>query len=181
MISDVFMKGLLATMGSAILGLTLATVAGAANPEEVAVEVEWIAPVVVAENASLEFGFLDLSMADTETVTINTDDSYSESTANTVVGGIQRAADLTVTVANSTPISILVDNVAAATYYTLGTWLCSYEGGADTACDATFNVTSSASSSTGDSLEIGVTLTKNSTPAVAGADDTTFDVTVTYQ
>jgi len=179
--SNVWVKGLLATMGSAFLGLMLATVASAANPEQVPVEVEWIAPVAVAEDNPLQFGLLDVAMVTNETVTIDTDDSYSESTANTVVGGTQAAAQVTVTVANSTPISILVDNVAAATYYTLGTWLCSYESAADVACDVAYDVTSSATSSTGDVVEIGATLTKNAVAATAVTDDTTFDVTVIYQ
>lgn len=175
-------KGFSAVLGSALLGLTIANVANSANPEQVPVEVTWIAPAAIAENNPLQFGLLDVGMATNETVTINTDDSFSESTANTVVGGTQAAAQVTITVADSTPITILVDNVAAATYYTLGTWLCSHEGGADTACDVAMDVTSTATSSTtGDIVEIGATLTKNSTPATAVADDTTFDVTVTYQ
>ena len=75
----------------------------------------------------MSFGLLDVNTAASETVTINTDDTYSESTANTVVGGTQTAADLTVTVADSTNISILVDNIGTGTYYTLATFLCSYE------------------------------------------------------
>lgn len=178
---DVWMKGLLATLGSAFLGLMLATVASAANPEPVPVEVEWIAPITIVENNPLQFGMLDVGMATNETVTINTDDSFSESTAGTVVGGTQAAAQVTVTSADSTPISILVDNFTGANYYTLGTWLCNYESGGDNACDVAYNLTSSADSSSGDPVEIGATLTKNATPAIAGADDITFDVTVTYQ
>lgn len=173
-------KGFSAVLGSAVLGLTIANVAVATNPEQVPVEVEWIAPVVIAENNALQFGLLDVGASVSDTVTINTDDTYSESAANTVVGGTQAAADLTVTVANSTPITILVDNIGSGTYYTLGTFLCSYESGADTACDSAYDVTSSASSSTGDTLEIGATLTVSGAPS-AGTDDTTFDVTITYQ
>ncbi len=176
-----WMKRFAAIAGSALAGLILAAGANATNPEEVPVTVTFIAPIAIAEVSALRFGLLDVAMADTSTVTINTDDTYSESVANTVVGGIQAAAELTITVADTTGISILVDNVAAATYYTLGTWLCSYESAADVACNVAYPVTSSASSSSGDTLEIGVVLTKNSTPATAVADDTTFDVTVIYQ
>ena len=163
------------------MGLTLTIGVNAANPEQVPVQVTFIAPIAIGEDNPLQFGLLDVAMADTNTVTINTDDSYSESPANTVVGGTQAAAQLTITVANTTGISILVDNVAAATYYALSTWLCSYEGAADVACDVAYPVTSSATSSTGDTLEIGALLTKNSTPATPVSDDTTFDVTVIYQ
>jgi hypothetical protein len=172
-----WMKGFAAIAGSALMGLIVTSSASAAV-EQVPVEVEWVSAITIGENNPLQFGMLDLAIAASETVTINTDDSYSESTANTVVGGTQAAADLTITAAASTPITILVDNVAAANYYTLGTWLCSYDGLADQPCDVAYNLTSKAAASA--SLEIGATLTTGGS-AVAGADDTTFDVTVTYQ
>ncbi len=175
------MKKFAAMAGSALMGLTLTIGANAANPEQVDVNVTFIAPIAILEVSALRFGLLDVAMATSSTVTMNTDDTFSESVANTVVGGIQSAAELTITVADTTGISILVDNVAAATYYTLGTWLCSYQSAADVACDVAYPVTSSGGSSSGDTLEIGAVLTKNSTPATAVADNTTFDVTVIYQ
>ena len=172
-----WMKRFAAIAGSALMGLTFATVANAA-PEEVAVDVTWVAPIGVVEHANLQFGKLDVGTAAGQTVTINTDDSYTESTADTVVGGTQLAADLTITVADATPITILVDAVGVGTYYTLGTWLCSYKGGTDTACDGTgYDLNSSGASG---NVEIGATLTVVGTPT-AIADNTTFDVTVTYQ
>jgi hypothetical protein len=173
-------KGFIAATGSALLGLMLATVANAANPEPVPVQVEWVAPVAIVENAPLSFGWLATGTPASETVTINTDDTFSESTAGTVIGGTQTAAQVTITVADSTPITILVDSIGSGTYYTLGTFLCSYEGAGGVACDSDYDVTSSATSSGGDVIEIGATLTVVGTPAV-GTDDTTFDVTVTYQ
>jgi hypothetical protein len=173
-----WMKRFAAIAGSALMGLMLATGASAANPEQVPVEVEWVAPVAITENNALQFGKLDVGTAASETVTINTDDTYSESTASTVVGGTQAAADLTITVPASTAITMLVDNIGVGTYYTLGTFLCSYEGGADTACDAEYNLTSAAAAS--GVVEIGATLTVVGTPT-AVVDNTTFDVTVTYQ
>jgi len=173
-----WMKRFAVIAGSALMGLMLATGIYAANPEQVTAEVEWIAPVAIAENNALQFGMLDVGTAASETVTINTDDTYSESTANTVVGGTQAAADLTITVPASTPISILVDNIGVGTYYTLGTFLCNYEGAGDVACDAPYDFTSAAAAS-GD-VEIGATLTVVGTPT-AVVDNTTFDVTVTYQ
>jgi len=172
------MKRFAAIAGSALMGLMLATGASAANPEQVPVEVEWVAPVAITENNALQFGKLDVGTAASETVTINTDDTYAESSANTVVGGTQAAADLTITVPASTAITMLVDNIGVGTYYTVGTFLCSYEGGADTACDSEYNLTSAAAAS--GVVEIGATLTVVGTPT-AVVDNTTFDVTVTYQ
>jgi hypothetical protein len=176
-----WMKRFAAIAGSALMGLTLTIGANAANPEQVPVEVTFIAPIAIGEDNPLQFGLLDIAMADTSTVTINTDDSYSESTANTVVGGTQAAAQVTITVSDTTGISILVDNVAAAAYYALSDWQCSYQGAADVDCDVPYPVTSSGSSSTGDTLEIGAILTKNAVAATAVSDDTTFDVTVIFQ
>ena len=173
-----WMKRFAAIAGSALMGLILATGIYAANPESVPVNVEWIAPVALTTNTALQFGKLDVNASAADTVTINTDDTYSESVANTVVGGTQTAADLTITVPASTTISILVDNIGTGTYYTLGTFMCSYEGGTDTACDAAYNLTSAAAAS--GAVEIGATLTVVGTPT-AVADNTTFDVTVTYQ
>jgi hypothetical protein len=177
-----WMKRFAAIGGSALMGLTLTIGANATNPEQVAVEVTWIAPIVVAEVGSLRFGLLDVGMAENDTVTINTDGTYSESVANTVVGGTQAQAQLTITVANSTAISILVDTIGSGTYYTIGSFECSYELAPDVTCDSAYPVTSSADSTNGDTLDIGAVLLKNSTvPALAGADDTTFDVTVIFQ
>lgn len=173
-----WMKRCAAIAGSALMGLMFTTGANAANPEPVVVEVTWIAPISLTPNVALKFGLLDVGTAASDTVTINTDDTYSELVANTVVGGTQAAADLTITVAASTPITILADNHQGATYYTLDTWMCSYDGLADVPCDVPYNLTSKAASS--GVLEIGATL-----HALAGitaiTDDSTFDVTVTYQ
>ena len=176
-----WMKRFAAIAGSALVGLIFATGANAANPEQVPVEVEWVDPIGLGENNALQFGLLDVGTPASETVTINTDDTFSESAANTVVGGTQAAADLTITVGASTPITILVDNIGSGTYYTLDTFFCSYESAPDVACglgDPTYNLTSAAAAS--GVVEIGATLTVVGTP-IAGTDDTTFDVTVTYQ
>jgi opacity protein-like surface antigen len=174
------MKRFAVIAGSALMGLTLASGANAANPEQVTAEVTFVAAITIVENESLQVGLLDVAMALNDTVTINTDDTFSESASN-VVGGNQRAALLTITATGNTGISILADNVLGATYYTLGSWLCSYDSGADTACgsaDPTFNVTSAAGGSA--TLDVGVTLTGLG-GAVAGNDDATFDITVAYQ
>jgi hypothetical protein len=176
--TNILMKKFAAILGSALVGTMLATVANAANPEPVTAEVTFATAITIVENNPLQIGVLDVGMAVSDTVTINTDDTWSESASN-VIGGTQAAADLTITATASTGITILADNVQNATYYTLGTWLCSYAGGADTACGGTgYDVTSDASGSA--VVEVGVTLTALG-GAVAGNDDATFDITVTYQ
>ncbi len=177
-----WMKRFAAIAGSVLMGLMFATSANALNPEEVAVVVTFIAPIAIAEVSALRFGLLDVAMATSSTVTMNTDDTYSESTAGTVIGGTQTAAQVTITVADSTPITILVNNIGSGTYYTLSAFMCSYQSAAAVACSASaYDVTSTATSSTtGDIVEIGATLLTAGS-ALAVTDDTTFDVTVTYQ
>jgi len=170
-------KGLLAILGAAVLGLMPVTVANATNPEPVTVGMSFLDPVTITENASLRFGLLDVNMANLETIVIAPSDSVTDAGGN-VFGGTQGAADLTVTASASQSITILVDNVSTATGYTLGTWMCNYDAaGSNSACDgAGYSETSATSAA----LLIGVTLTGNGA-AVAGNDDSTFDITVTYQ
>ena len=174
--TGVYIKGLLAIPGLALVCLMPTIIADAANPESVTVDMTFLDPITITENESLRFGLLDVNMANLETVVIAPDDSLTDAGGN-VLGGTQAAADLTVTATASQSITILVDNVGTATGYALATWMCKYGTGSDTACDGSGYSATSAMSAV---LLIGVTLTGNGN-AVAGADNTTFDVTVTYQ
>ncbi len=86
--TNVWMKKFLAILGSALMGLTLTTGANAANPEQVPVEVTFATAITIVENNPLQIGVLDVLMAVSDTVTINTDDSFTESASN-VIGGAQ--------------------------------------------------------------------------------------------
>ena len=176
MFRNIWVRGLLVVFGLALIGLIPAIVADAANPESVTVDMAFLDPVTITENESLRFGLLDVNMANLETVVIAPNDSLTDAGGN-VLGGMQAAADLTVTATASQSITILVDNVSTATGYALATWMCKYGTGSDTACDGSGYSETSATSAV---LLIGVTLTGNGN-AVAGADNSTFDVTVTYQ
>ncbi len=175
--TSICVKGLLAILGSALLGLMPTTVADAANPESVTVDMTFLDPVTITENDPLQFGILDVNMGNNNRVTVAPDDFVTD-TQNNILGGTQAAADVTVTATASQSITILVDNVGTATGYALGTWMCNYDAaGSDSACDgAGYSETSVAIAT----LLIGATLKGNGN-AVAGADNSTFDVTVTYQ
>ena len=168
---------MLVVFGSALIGLIPAIVADAANPESVTVDMAFLDPVTITENESLRFGLLDVNMGNNQKVVIAPDDSVTD-TQNNVVGGTQAAAELTVTATVSKSITILVDNVSSATGYVLEKWTCNYNNaGSDSDCDGGGYSETSATSAT---LLIGATLKGNGN-AVAGADNSTFDVTVTYQ
>ena len=174
---NIWMKSFLVILGSTLFGLMLASIADAANQEQVPVEVEFVSPITITEDSELNFGLLDVNLAGGETVIIAPDDSVTDASSR-VVGGVQRAADLAVGATASQAITILVDNVSAAKGYTLGTWMCNYEGAAsDSACDgAGYSETTVAIGT----LKVGVTLTGNGS-AVVGTDDSNFDITIIYE
>ncbi len=144
--------------------------------ENVVAEAEWVIPVSIVENNALQFGLLDVGMANLETIVIGTDDAYTDAGSN-VLGGPQAAADLTVTATAGHTITILVDTVVDGSAYALATFLCSYDGGADTACDGGGYTATSVASGV---IEIGATMTGNGT-AVAGVDNGSFNLTINYQ
>ena len=177
MFKNIWMKSLLIVFGSSLSGLMPVTVADAANPEPVTVDMTFLDPVTITENESLRFGLLDVNMANLETVVIAPNDSLTDAGGN-VLGGTQAAADLTVTATASQSITILVDNVSTATGYVLETWICHYDtAGPDSACDGSGYTETSVGSAI---LTICATLKGNGS-AVVGTDNVTFDVTVTYQ
>jgi hypothetical protein len=166
---------LLVVFGWAVIGLT--PVLGQDATEPVTVGMSFLDPVTITENASLRFGLLDVNMANLETIVIAPNDSVTDAGGN-VLGGTQGAADLTVTATAIQSITILVDNVSSATGYVLESWKCNYNSaGSDSNCDGGGYSEASVASAT---LTIGATLKANGN-AVAGADNSTFDVTITYQ
>ena len=169
------MKGLLAILAPALIGLMLVTGADAANPEPVTVGMNFVDPITITEVSALRYGVLDQAL-NLETIIIATNDGVSGTGTALILGGTQAAADLTVAATASQSISILVDNPLPGTGYTLGTFRCKYGAGADTACDPAYTETALASAT----LKIGATLTGTNS-ASAGNADGTFDVTIIYQ
>jgi hypothetical protein len=171
------MRNFPAILGAALMGLLPAHFTDAANPESVTVDMSFLDPITITEINPLQFGLLDVNMGLNQTVTIAPDSSVTDTQGN-VLGGTQAAAELTVTATASQSITILVDNVSTATGYVLETWTCHYDAaGPDSACDGSGYTETSVASAT---LTIGATLKANGS-AVAGVDNSTFDVTVTYQ
>ena len=168
------MKGLLAILGSALIGLMLGTGADAANPEPVTVGMDFVDPITITENGSLRFGLLDQAL-NTETIIIAPNSSVSGTGTGLILGGTQAAASLTVTASASQTLTILIDTIVSGTGYALSAFVCNYNSGTDTACNS-YTPTSVASAT----LLIGATLTGDNL-AVAGAANGSFNVTVAYQ
>jgi hypothetical protein len=173
-----WMKRFAVIAGSAVMGLTLATVTNA-EVEPVTAEVEWIAPITIsAPVPNLQFGLLDVNMANGHTVAISAENPTTVTDANgNVVGGTQSAAEMTVTATASQTLSIQVGNITNNTGYTLGSFMCKYDTGSPTACQAAPHTPTSVASAT---LLVGATLTGDGA-AVAGVRNGSFDVTVLYQ
>jgi len=171
-------KSRLAIVGCALAGLAFAGSANAANPESVVAEVEFVAPVTITENNPLQFGLLDVNMINLESIVISPNSAVADP-ASRVLGGTQAAANLTVSATEAEAITILVDNIASNTGYSLSGFTCNYNppAGADAACDgAGYSETSVASAT----MTVGATLTGNGL-AGPGVFNGSFDVTVTYQ
>jgi hypothetical protein len=171
-----FIKGFFAVAGSALLGLSIATVARAANPEPAVVQVEWIGPVTITKVDDLRFGLLDVAMAASETVTIAPDGTETDAN-NNFVGGTRGAASFTTTAVPSKNITIQVVNVSNGTYYTLGSFVCDYNNGTDGDCSAGYTESSVSGNIV---VRVGATLTAVG-GAAAGGDNGGFDLQITYQ
>ncbi len=165
------------------LAITAFTVAGilsfsstfAANPEPVVVQVSFVDPITITEVNALQFGLLDQNLAALETVVISPLSAVTDA-ASRVLGGTQAAANLTVTATAGHAITVDVTEVSEGIGYALGTYVCNYDGGTDTACEGGYAETSVASAT----LLIGVTLTGDGS-AGPGAADGSINVTISYQ
>lgn len=165
----------LCSIGWVLSGLLSASAALAANPEPVVVQATFVDPITITEVNALQYGLLQAALANLETVVIAPDSTVTDA-AGRVVGGTQAAANLTVTATAALAITIDVTEVSEGTGYTLGTYVCNYNAGTDTACEGGYTETAVASAT----LLVGVTLTGNGL-AAAGAADGSINVTISYQ
>jgi len=164
--------------GIALAGALFINVAAAAVPENVIVNVDFVDPITITEVAAMDFGLLDVNLANTETIILATNSTTSGTGTARLLGGSKVAANLTVTSTAAQALTVLIDNITSGSGYTLGTFTCDYNAGADTGgCDGAGLSATSVASAT---LLVGVTLTGNGTASV-GLANGNFDVTVTYQ
>ncbi len=173
-----WMKRIAAIVGSASVGLIFANIANA-ELESVVAEVEWTSPITISAPApDLQFGLLDVNMLSAQTVIISPDNPTTVTDANgNITGGTQSAAEMTVTATAAQVLTIQVSNIINNTGYTLGSFMCSYNAGANMACQAAPYTPTSIASAT---LLVGATLTGDGA-AVLGVRNGSFDVTVLYQ
>lgn len=153
-------------------------IAAAANPENIVVNVDFVDPITITEVAAMDFGLVDQNLANTETIILATNSTTSGTGTARLLGGSTTAANVTVTATAAHALTVVVDNITSGSGYSLGTFTCDYDGGADTGgCDGAGLSATSVASAT---LLVGATLTGDGT-AVVGVANGSFDVTVTYQ
>jgi len=169
------MKKFLAILGSGLMGLMIANVAYAAVQNIIA-EVEFANPVSITVPVALKFGILDVGLLVSESITIAPDSTVTGDIAR-ITGGTQAASSMTVTATTAQPLSIQVSNITNNTGYTLGSFICNYDTGSNTACQAAPYLLTSVASAP---LLIGATLFGTGTAGV-GVFNGSFDVTVVYQ
>ena len=107
--TSICMKSIEAILGAAVMGLMPATIADAANPEAVTVDMTFMDPITITENNPLEFGLLDVNIANLEVVRVRPSGSVVDND-NNILGGTQAAANLTVTAQVGSTINIDAGN-----------------------------------------------------------------------
>lgn len=149
-----------------------------AEQAEVAARVTFVAPTGIAEVNALQIGAPNGNLADSEPVTIGTDDAIGGAkTAAAVQPGTKTAANLNVTSAPGQAITIQVGDVVATDGYTLANFRCNYNASSDRACDGQGFSEITVASGT---LMVGATLVAERNGA-AGPFDGSFAVTISYQ
>jgi hypothetical protein len=142
----------------------------------VTAEVEFVAPLALSTNNNLQFGMISTDIANAETLVLSSASSLTDS-ANRSVGGTIAAASVALTASASKSIAIQVSSISPGTGYTLGSFVCAYNGGSESDCQSSaLSVTSAASAN----VLIGATLTGDGND-VAGTSNGTFNVSVSYQ
>ena len=154
--------------------------AHAANPENLAAGVEFVAPITMAAVNGLDFGLIDEAL-NLETIIIGTDNAQSGTiAAGLLLGGTIEAAEVTVTATTGTAINILVDTIVDGTGYALSAFQCDYNGGGTTGTCSGGGLDIASAAAGGITVLIGATLTGDNA-ASAGNADGSFDVTAAYQ
>jgi len=144
--------------------------------ELVEAEVTFVNPTGIGAVNDLQIGFPYQSVASLERVTIPPA-RLQGGTKAAVTEGPQTAASLTVAAAPGQPITILVDEVVPGDGYSLEDFRCNYNAGGDRSCDGSGYLETAVRNGT---LLVGVTVMGVGS-AARGAEDGSFDVTISYQ
>lgn len=171
-----WMKKFLAVLGSALIGLMLATGANALNPESAVVNVAFVAPLTITKTGDLEFGLLDVAMIALEEVIIEPDNNVIDLSGR-VVGGSQTAATFETQGTAGRLITILITSPVSGADYSFGAWQCDYDGGLFGDCGAGMPETTAGGTII---VRVGVVLIADG-GASEGDDPGSFSLSLVYQ
>jgi len=149
-----------------------------ANPEPVAVEVEFVTPITIVENNTLKFGLVSTDILSGNVMTVATTDALTDTTFRSV-GGVQEAGQVTIGANVGTAATLTVTETGTSTSYDLTAFDCNYDSAGTPVtgdCGAGLAIPSTVASAV---TLIGATLTANASPG-AGTDDTILEITMTY-
>ena len=146
--------------------------------ELVDAKVTFVNPTAIGAVNDLKFGLPGENLANVANAVITTDSAAGGTKRGAVQDGPQSAASLIVTAAPGQALTIAVDEVVAGDGIALADFRCNYNAGGDMACGGPGYSETSVASST---LLVGVTLIGTTNNGLAGAADSSFDVTISYQ
>lgn len=132
------------------------------------VRVTFVDVVAISQDNDVQFGSADQNLADFESVTV---------TPDSIEGGAQIAASLSITSSPWKPITILVNTILLGPDHEPATFFCKYGAGKETACDGAGYSETTVESAT---LLVSKTLAGDGA-AVSGMANGSFNVTVAYQ
>lgn len=175
------------TMKSIKRALVVAAVAtplavSAATTETMTATATYVAPITVTGTSDLRFGYIDTAITTNNTAVISTADARTaaQGLGDSAAYGAA-AATVTATAGESISIDINNLNYSGNAEYTLGTFKCTYNGGAETDCDDGDSMTVAGGDVIASAtVKVGATLTQTAASAAAGTHTATFDLVVAY-
>jgi len=152
-----------------------------ATPESVAVNVTFVTAITIVEVNSLSFGLVDTTIANGQTLILDTADGLTGTGSASQIGGTLGSGEVTIDGTAGVAATLLIDNIAAPGTgdYTMASFTCDYNtGGFSGACDGGgLAITTTVASAP---VLIGATLTMATGTPTTGVNDTTFEINMTY-
>jgi hypothetical protein len=173
------MKAYIYTLGIASIGSMLFSAPASATTESTTASATFISPIAITVNTALNFGTVLTSIGQNETLIVDTTAAVTGTGSASYLDSAA-AGDASITGSDTQGVDIILNNSAANGGVSLSLFTCSYDGGAESACDSTLSV--AAPTSLGKTLLFGGTATF--TAASYSDGDTaspSFDIVVTYQ
>ena len=160
---------------AAVTTSILVSSAAFAATQNFSAEVAFATPLTLTKVSDMDFGVVKASTA--AIYTLSTAGVVTANATGEVIGGTPNAGELDIAGSISQQIDITTDGLIADNGVTPTLPQCSYDGGAESACDA---LSAQAAPGLGKPLLVGVTITADGTQADGTTASPTFNVNVVY-